>query len=171
MKTFPNYKQSDSKDCGATCLKIIAKHFGKIINIQKLRTISETTREGSNLLSLSDAAEKIGFRTLGVKLSLEKLQEAPLPCVLHWNNNHYVVLYKVRSRKIEVGSFLKKMFRMFSSNNPPTSSSKLLTSSSKLPTSYYISDPAIGLLEYNQEEFIKFWIGNNADKTTEDGIA
>ena len=164
LKTFPNYKQADSKDCGATCLKIITKHYGTIINIQKLRTLSETTREGSNLLTLSDAAEKIGFRTLGVKLNLEKLQEAPLPCVLHWNNNHYVVLYKVRSRKIEVGSFLKKMFRMFLSNNPPTSSSKL-------PTSYYISDPAIGLLEYNQEEFLKFWIGNNAYETTEEGIA
>lgn len=95
MKKFPFYKQADSKDCGPTCLKIIAKHYGKTINIQTLRSYSETTREGSNLLNLSDAAEKIGFRSLGVKLSIEKLQEAPLPCILHWNKEHYVVLYRI----------------------------------------------------------------------------
>lgn len=134
-KTFPHYKQADAKDCGPTCLKIIAKHYGKTLNIQQLRSLSETTREGSNLLNLSEAAEQIGFRTLGVKLSFEKVNEAPLPCILHWNANHYVVLYKIKRDKI------------------------------------FISDPAFGLLEYNSEEFIKNWIGNNADASTEEGIA
>ena len=87
MKKFTHFKQADIKDCGPTCLKIIAKHYGKTINIQDLRDISETTREGSNLLFLSDAAEKIGFRTLGVKLNIKRLEEAPLPCILHWNKN------------------------------------------------------------------------------------
>lgn len=136
---FPHYKQADGKDCGPTCLKIIAKHYNKNLNIQTLRELSETTREGSNLLSLSEAAEKIGFRTLGVKVSLEKLLEAPLPCILHWNKNHYVVLYKIKSKK----SKIEKL---------------------------YISDPAFGLLEYTQEDFLKFWIGNNADEETEEGI-
>ena len=135
LKTFPFYKQPDSKDCGPTCLKIIAKHYGKTLNIQTLRSLSETTREGSNLLTLSDAAEKIGFRTLGVKLSIKKLEEAPLPCILHWNNNHYVVLYKIKKNK------------------------------------FYISDPAHGLLEYNEQDFLKLWIGNNATSETEEGIA
>jgi ATP-binding cassette, subfamily B, bacterial len=135
LKKFTNYKQADYKDCGPTCLKIIAKHYGKTINIQELRDISETTREGSNLLFLSDAAEKVGFRTLGVKLNLERLVEAPLPCILHWNKNHYVVLYKIRNG------------------------------------TYYISDPAFGLIEYNQKDFIKFWIGNNANESTQEGIA
>jgi len=134
-KAFPNYKQPDSKDCGPTCIKIIAKHYGKTINIQQLRQFSETTREGSNLLKISEAAEKIGFRTLGVKLNLHKLEEAPLPCILHWNKYHYVVLYKIKKGI------------------------------------YYISDPAIGLINYTQEEFLKFWIGNNANETTEEGIA
>lgn len=134
-KSFPFYKQADFKDCGPTCLKIISKHFGKTLNIQTLRQLSETTREGSNLLTLSEAAEEIGFRTLGVKISLEKLSEAPLPCILHWNKNHYVVLYKIKKGK------------------------------------YYISDPAHGLLEYSKEEFLKFWIGNNATSETEEGIA
>ncbi|WP_310378348.1 peptidase domain-containing ABC transporter [Flavobacterium sp.] len=135
MTNFTFYKQPDIKDCGPTCLKIIAKNYGKTINIQQLRLISETTRVGSNLLFLSDTAEKIGFRSLGVKLNLNKLQEAPLPCILHWDKSHYVVLYKIKKGI------------------------------------YYISDPAIGLLEYNETDFLKFWIGNNATKTMEEGIA
>lgn len=93
---FPNYIQPDGKDCGPTCLKIIAKHYGKTVNIQALRRWSETLRTGSSLLNLSHAAEKIGFKSLGVKISIEKLKEAPLPCILHWNKNHYVVLYKIK---------------------------------------------------------------------------
>jgi ATP-binding cassette, subfamily B, bacterial len=145
---FPNYIQTEGKDCGPTCLKIIAKYYGRIINTQKLRDYSETTRQGSNMMFLSDAAEKIGFRTVGVKLNLKKLKEAPLPCILYWNKNHYVVLY----------------------DTPPLSKgifSKLL----KRKSLFSISDPAIGLLTYPKEEFIKFWIGHNADETTEEGIA
>lgn len=135
LKKFPTYIQADSKDCGPTCLKIIAKFYGKVLIIQTLRILSETNRDGSNLLFLSDAAEKIGFRSLGVKLDLNKLQEAPLPCILHWNKEHYVVLYKIKKNK------------------------------------YYISDPAIGLIEYSKEEFLKFWVGNNSDENTIEGIA
>lgn len=79
LKTLPFYKQAESK-CGPTCLKIIAKYYHKTINIQTLQKLSETTREGSNLLTLSDTTEGIGFRTLGVKLNLTKLEEATLPC-------------------------------------------------------------------------------------------
>ncbi len=96
MKSFPFYKQRDHKDCGPTCLKIIAKYYNRTINIQQLREISETTRAGSSLLGLSEAAEQLGFRSLGIKINLIKLQEAPLPCILHWNKNHYVVLYKIK---------------------------------------------------------------------------
>jgi ATP-binding cassette subfamily B protein len=133
-KKFPHYTQSESKDCGPTCLKIIANHYGKLLNIQTIRELAETTREGSNLLTLSNAAEAIGFRSLGVKLSLQDLMEAPFPCILHWNKNHYVVLYKVKKGK------------------------------------FYISDPAIGLVVYDQNEFLTSWIGHNADETTKEGI-
>ncbi len=64
---FPFYKQPDFKDCGPTCLRIIAKHYGKLISLKEIREISETTREGSSLLKLSDAAEAIGFKTIGAK--------------------------------------------------------------------------------------------------------
>jgi len=56
-KTIPFYKQPDSKDCGSTCLRIIAKHYGKLISLKEIREISETTRAGSSLLKLSEAAE------------------------------------------------------------------------------------------------------------------
>lgn len=102
LKSFPFYKQADTKDCGPTCLKIIAKHFGKALDIKNLRFVSETTREGTSLLLLSGAAEKNGFRSLGVKISFEKLCKAPLPCILHWNSNHFVVLYKIDKKKIYI---------------------------------------------------------------------
>ncbi|WP_440067600.1 peptidase domain-containing ABC transporter [Tenacibaculum discolor] len=95
-RKFPNYKQTEAKDCGPTCIKIIAKHYGKTINTQQLRKLSETTREGSSLLGLSEAVESIGFKSLGIKLAFNKLKEAPFPCIVHWNKNHYVVLYKIK---------------------------------------------------------------------------
>ncbi|MEX6626207.1 peptidase domain-containing ABC transporter [Tenacibaculum salmonis] len=102
MKKFPNYQQTESKDCGPTCIKIISKHYGKTINTQQLRSLSETTREGSSLLGLSDAVESMGFKSLGIKLAFNKLKEAPLPCVLHWNKNHYVVLYKIKKDTVYI---------------------------------------------------------------------
>jgi ATP-binding cassette, subfamily B, bacterial len=96
VKKFPHYKQPDQKDCGPTCIKIIYNYYGKTIPIQQLRNISETTRSGSSLSRLSDTFEKIGFRTLGVKMPVNELYDVPLPCVLHWNKNHYVVLYKIK---------------------------------------------------------------------------
>ena len=135
LKKFPFYKQADFKDCGPTCLKIIAKHYKRIINIQMLRDFSETTREGSSLLGISQAAEHIGFRSLAIKTTIKKMNEAPLPCILHWNKNHFVVLYNIK----------KDIF--------------------------YVSDPAHGLLQYKKDEFLKFWIGENATENTEEGIA
>ncbi|SED63926.1 ATP-binding cassette, subfamily B [Tenacibaculum sp. MAR_2010_89] len=102
MKKFPNYKQTEAKDCGPTCIKIIAKHYGKTINTQQLRKLSETTREGSSLLGLSEAVESMGFKSLGIKLAFSKLREAPLPCIIHWNKNHYVVLYKIKKNTVYV---------------------------------------------------------------------
>ncbi|MBA6156387.1 peptidase domain-containing ABC transporter [Tenacibaculum sp. S7007] len=117
MKKFPNYKQTEAKDCGPTCIKIIAKHYGKTINTQQLRSLSETTREGSSLLGLSEAVESMGFKSLGIKLSFNKLLEAPLPCIIHWNKNHYVVLYKIKKDTVYISdpahgliSFTKKEF-------------------------------------------------------------
>ena len=111
------------------------QHYGKTINTQQLRNLSETTRAGSSLLGLSEAVESIGFKSLGIQLAYNKLLEAPVPCIIHWNKNHYVVLYKIKKDTV------------------------------------YISDPAHGLITFTKDEFIKHWIGNNADENTEEGIA
>ncbi len=100
--SFPHIKQNDSKDCGPTCLKIIAKYHGKNISSTLLRELSETTRDGSNLKFIGLASEKLGYRSLSVKISLNELNGAPLPCILHWNKNHFVVLYKISKGKYYV---------------------------------------------------------------------
>ena len=100
--SFPHFRQMDSHDCGATCLQMIAKYYGKNYSLRTLREYSFISREGSSLMGVSDAAEKIGFRTTGVKTSLRCLQDrVTLPCVLHWNQNHYVVLYRIQKKRKE----------------------------------------------------------------------
>ena len=97
---FPHYLQLDKMDCGPTCLRMIAKYYGRSYTLQTLRERSFITREGVSMLGISDAAETIGFRTTGVKISLEQLKkEVSIPCILHWNQNHFVVLYKVKNNK------------------------------------------------------------------------
>lgn len=93
---FYHFSQPDSKDCGPTCLKIISKYYGRTFQLSTLRELALTTREGSSFSNLASAAEQIGFRTLAVKLNLMALSDVSLPCILHWNKNHYVVLYKVK---------------------------------------------------------------------------
>ena len=101
MRTsFPHYKQPDSKDWCPTCLRIIAKHYGKLISLKEIREISETTREGSSLLKLSDAADAMGFKTIGAKLSFEKLIQAPLPLIVHWDKQHFVVIYRIKNDRV-----------------------------------------------------------------------
>jgi ATP-binding cassette subfamily B protein len=100
FKDFPTYAQLDAMDCGPTCLRIIAKHYGKNYSLQTLRDKCHISREGVSLLGISEAAEEIGFRTVGVKISFRQLcDEVPLPCIVHWNQNHFIVVYKIEKRK------------------------------------------------------------------------
>ena len=139
MAKFPHYMQPDAMDCGPTCLRIVAKHFGRHYNLETLRNLTWKTREGVSLLTISDAAEKIGFRTQGVRITSENLQEIPLPAIIHWNQNHFVVLYKIKNK-------------------------------GKASAVYCISDPAHGLVEYNQQDFLKCW-ASTAQEGTPAGIA
>jgi ATP-binding cassette subfamily B protein len=172
-------------DCGPTCLRIIAKHYGRSISLPKLRTLSETTREGSSLKNLATTAEKFGFRTLGVKITFKNLvEEAPLPCIVHWRQQHFVVVYAIKKKSSFLPSFLRKQESFQYENEIPVSASlhrndevteKALSEGTPSPSEragerIYVSDPAHGLLKYTQEEFIKNWIGNNADEHTEEGI-
>ncbi|MGM0620214.1 MAG: peptidase domain-containing ABC transporter [Bacteroidota bacterium] len=98
MPKFPHYLQPDAMDCGPTCLRIVAKYFGKHYNLETLRDLTWKTREGVSLLTISDAAEKIGFRSQGVRITFDKITEIPLPAIIHWTQNHFVVLYKIKKR-------------------------------------------------------------------------
>lgn len=98
--SFPYYHQLDATDCGATSLRIIAAYYGKKFSAKYLREKCYTTRGGVSMLAISDAAEAIGFRARGVKISWEQLRdELNLPCIVHWNQRHFVVVYKIRNRK------------------------------------------------------------------------
>ena len=86
-------------DCGPTCLKMVAKHHGKNVNIQFLREKSVISKEGVSLKGISKAAESIGFRTLGVKITFDLLLDAPKPCIVHWDQNHFVVVYDIKKKR------------------------------------------------------------------------
>lgn len=140
MKDFPHYTQHDAMDCGPTCLRMIARHYGKNYTLETLRERCFITREGVSMYGISEAAEGIGFRTMGVKISTEKLiEEAPLPCIMHWNQEHFVVLYKI---SLPGKSVLKKK------------------SSSYENAIFHISDPSNGLVKLNRNEFEKSWLSS-----------
>ncbi|HBQ61633.1 MAG TPA: ABC transporter ATP-binding protein, partial [Balneolaceae bacterium] len=103
MKPFKLYRQHDQMDCGPTCLRMVAKHHGRKYSLEKLRKSSGINREGVSLLGISEAAENIGFRTVGAKLSWEQLKEqVSLPCIVFWGQEHFVVVYKIKRNKVYV---------------------------------------------------------------------
>lgn len=97
---FPFYKQRDVMDCGPACLYMIVKHYRGEISPLYLKEQTFITRKGVSLLSISKVAEKIGFRTNAGRFMVKRLVEkALLPCILHWDQNHFVVLYKLKKKK------------------------------------------------------------------------
>ena len=132
---FPHYCQLDAMDCGPSCLRMIAKYYGRSYTLQTLRERCFITREGVSMLGISDAAEYIGFRTIGVRISFDQLiKEANLPCILHWNQNHFVVCYRIECHK-------------------------------NGEVSLYIADPASRKLIYHKEEFLRCWISKKENST------
>lgn len=125
-------------DWGPTCLRMVAKYYGKSYSLQYLRSRSYITREGVSMLGISDAAESIGFRTKGYRLSWEQLRdEVPLPCIIHWNQRHFVVVYDIKTKN------------RFSSSP---------IGGGREGAVVYIADPALGPLTYTKEEFLKCWL-------------
>ena len=95
---FKFYQQHDSMQCGITCLQMICKHYGKEFSLDALSQFCIATAEGVSMLGISEAAENLGFHTICGKLKIENLSKIELPCILHWNQNHFVVLYKVKGK-------------------------------------------------------------------------
>ncbi|MBP1631535.1 MAG: peptidase transporter, partial [Bacteroidetes bacterium] len=125
-------------DCGPTCLRMIAAHYGKVFSLEGLRERSGITREGVSMLGLSEAAEQLGFRTVGVKTTFEELMEAPLPCIVHWNQAHFVVVYKAPQ--------------------PPKGVKRFSPFGGVRGGFVYIADPAVGEIKLTREEFFRSWI-------------
>lgn len=105
---FPHYRQLDSMDCGPTCLKMVAKFYGKAYSLPFLRERCYLDREGVSVKGISEAAENIGFRTLALKLPSKSKDGSPdlgqvhLPCIVHWDDSHFVVVYKVKKSSVLV---------------------------------------------------------------------
>jgi ATP-binding cassette subfamily B protein len=126
--SFPFVKQPDAMDCGPACLKMVAGFYKMSFSLESLRKRCYITREGVSFLGLSEAADSLGFRTLGVKIPFEMLNEnVPLPCIVHWRQRHFIVVYKISDKKI------------------------------------WMADPAVGLVKFDHEEFIRNWASTLAD--------
>lgn len=120
--------QHDQMDCGPACLAMIASHYGVDFGLQYLRDKSFMTKEGVSLLGICEAAEKIGMKTVAVKSQLKYVDNSLLPCILHWNQNHFVVL-----RKISKNVFTRKPV-------------------------FKIADPGHGYINLSEEKLKKSWI-------------
>lgn len=137
-KKFPHYLQLDSMDCGPSCLRMIGKFYGRKLELQKLREYCYANNNGVSLLGISDAAEKIGFRTNAVKSNFDRLVEKGIfPCIVHWRTDHFIVIYKMKVKREKNGQWRGKI---------------------------YVSDPAFGLVTYSVEEFLEGWICDRVDQ-------
>ena len=119
VKKFPFYRQHDQMDCGPSCLQMIASHYGKEFSLRQLRELSHADREGVSVKGIADAAEKIGFRTLAVKLPFQTdnkeedaLLDMPLPCIAHWRQSHFVVVYKLNKKYAWVADPAKGLLKV-----------------------------------------------------------
>lgn len=120
-------------DCGSACLAMIVKFYGMLPVIETIRASCDLSKDGVSLLGISKAAEEIGFKTVGGRLSFETLaNEAPLPCIVHWNQNHFVVVYKIKKHR-------KGRFTV------------------------YVADPGKGLVTYTKEEFCEHWVSTKTN--------
>ncbi len=129
--SFQTFRQHDSMDCGPTCLRMVSKFYGKDYPLDHLRKLSNITREGVSIAGISEAAEELGFKTFSAKLTFELLDEQTiLPCILHWNNNHFVVI-------------------------PPQNYDR-----NKKRDKILVADPAHGLMRIDKATFLKCWQGS-----------
>jgi len=157
MPNFHHYKQLDSMDCGPSCIRMIAKFYGKNYTLQVLRSRAFITKSGVSMLGISDAAESIGFRTRGYRLTWEQLRdEVPLPCIIHWNQRHFVVVYEIKKKKVFAPFSLG---RRDGDEVNDKEKGRERGKKDERSTGYNVSvaDPASGLLKYTESEFLKCW--------------
>ena len=130
MKSFPFYFQHDMMDCGAACLTMLADHYGRKLAQEKIAELCKITRNGISMLALKRAAEQLGLHATGAAIPLQTLIETnPLPCILHWNQSHFVVLYRISQSVFKKGHYI-----------------------------FHISDPVYGHVKFSTEEMKEHWV-------------
>jgi len=112
LKSFPYYHQSYEKDCGPTCLKMIAEFYGKAFTPSQIKNFGIICRKGISLLEIIKAAERIGFNALGLKGSLGFLHQIDLPVILHWDHSHFVVLYEIKDKIYFIADPAKDLLKL-----------------------------------------------------------
>lgn len=134
---FPFTSQLGARDCGPACLKMIAEYHGQDYPLDYIKEKCEVTKVGVSLLGLSKAAEAIGLNSVGMKMDVEQLKDVvrEAPAILHWNENHFVVAYKL-PKPNKQGTF-------------------------------YVADPAAGLVTFNEKEFLENWVGKHGENFEE----
>lgn len=131
MHKYPFFQQLDSMDCGPSCLRMIAAYYGRRFQLPKLRDLCFANRNGVTLLGISEAAEHIGFRCIGIKTAFERLrQHVILPCIIHWRQDHFAVIYEINVKK----------------------------KGAKYVGHIIVADPAYGIVKYSVEEFMDGWL-------------
>lgn len=126
-------KQRDTMDCGLSCLSMVSIEYGLLLERDELRHSCALGKEGVSLLGISKAAEEIGFKSIGGRLTFYSLvSAASLPCIVHWDQNHFVVVYKVKKHR-------------------------------KGRYTIYVADPGKGLVTYTKEEFCEHWISTKTN--------
>ena len=173
MPSFPFLRQLDSMDCGPSCLRMVAKFYGKNYTLQALRSLAFISKSGVSMLGISDAAESIGFRTRGYRLTWEQLRdEVPLPCIIHWNQRHFVVVYEIKGHASLAGLASRASQKSRASRTKSQGQQDLqdLNDLQDLHDSKYIvhvADPASGLLKYTETEFLKCWYSTKSEDVQE----
>lgn len=124
---FKFTRQFDQMDCGPACIRMVASAYGRDYPLSYLRSLAHLTREGVSVAGIRDALKEIGMESATFELTLEQLQEkCPLPAILHWEQNHFVVLYKIKK-----GCFSHK-------------------------ARYYVANPAYGKHSFDGQAFSRF---------------
>ena len=138
---FPLTIQLGARDCGPACLKMVADYYGQHYAIDFLREKCHITKVGVSMLGISEAAEAIGFHSVGAKMDIEQLKDIvqDFPAILHWNESHFVVVYK--------------------------------TPKPKKQGNFYVADPDKGFVTYKETEFKEHWMGKDTDKQFESGFS
>jgi HlyB family type I secretion system ABC transporter len=103
MSKYPFYAQQSAADCGAACLVMVGKYWGKSLKLNRVREMAVTARDGASLKTLASAAESCGFNTRPVKSNLEQLAQQKLPAIAHWQGRHYVVIYSINATNVIIG--------------------------------------------------------------------